>query len=321
VDPPDQALKTDSAIWSNEVSTYVKRRAGMEEGLKKVFPLILGQCTDSMRSKLEGFDTYATISGSFDTIELLKLIKTTVYKFQSQRHPALSIHQAKRQFYLIKQDRHVPNNIYMDQFRNNTNVIEHIGCIIGEEPTLLKIELDKQGLTATGASADEMEDATDVAKQQYLAIAFLAGADRAHYGKLLNELENSYLKGRDEYPTTLNAAYNLLVHYVNGMPSVANPINTDGVAFTVITDGENEQGTTLATDGKRGQKPPKDISHITCYNCNEKGHYSGTCPQPRRESGTQMLMAAAAAGEFDDNDDAGAHFSFCLVTQPRMDYK
>jgi hypothetical protein len=77
VDPPDQASKTDSAIWSNEVSTYVKRRAGMEEGLEKVFPLILGQCTDSMRSKLEGFDTYATISGSFDTIKLLKLIKTT----------------------------------------------------------------------------------------------------------------------------------------------------------------------------------------------------------------------------------------------------
>jgi hypothetical protein len=38
------------AIWSSEISAYVKRKAAMEEGLEKVFPLILGQCTDSMRA-------------------------------------------------------------------------------------------------------------------------------------------------------------------------------------------------------------------------------------------------------------------------------
>jgi hypothetical protein len=41
-DPPEKASKTDTAIWTNEVSTYVKRRAAMDEGLEKVFPLILG---------------------------------------------------------------------------------------------------------------------------------------------------------------------------------------------------------------------------------------------------------------------------------------
>jgi hypothetical protein len=150
----------------------------MEKGTEKVFPLILGQCTDSMRAKLEGFDTYDGISSSFDSIGLLKLIKSTVYKFQSQRHPALSIHQAKRRFYMIKQERHVTNSTYLDQFTNNTYVIEHIGGIIGEEPALLlRNQLDKRGLTVTGASSDEMENATSTTKQQYLAIAFLARAD------------------------------------------------------------------------------------------------------------------------------------------------
>jgi hypothetical protein len=151
----------------------------MEEGIEKVFPLILGQCTDSMRAKLEGFDTYDGICSSFDSIGLLKLTKSTVYKFQSQRHPARSIHQAKRQFDMIKQERHVTNSTYLDQFTNNTYVIEHIGGIIGEEPTLLLLrsQLDKRGLTVTGASSDEMENATSTTKQQYLAIAFLARAD------------------------------------------------------------------------------------------------------------------------------------------------
>jgi hypothetical protein len=97
-DPTEAASKTDMAIWSSEISTYVKRKAAMEEGLEKVFPLILGQCTDSMRVKLEGGNAYKQISKDFDTIALLKMIKNTVYKFQSQRHPALSIHHAKRQY-------------------------------------------------------------------------------------------------------------------------------------------------------------------------------------------------------------------------------
>jgi hypothetical protein len=129
-DRPEKATKTNSAIWSSEVSTYVKRRAGMEEGIEKVFPLILGQCTNSTSEKLKGFDTYDSISSSFDTIGLLKLIKSMVYKFRSQRHPALSIHQAKRKLYMIKQERHVTNSTYLEQFTNNTGVIEHIGGII-----------------------------------------------------------------------------------------------------------------------------------------------------------------------------------------------
>jgi hypothetical protein len=84
------------AIWTSEISTYVRRKVAVEDGLEKVFPLIMGQCTDSMRAKLEGEDEYNTITKDLDTIALLKMIKNTVYKFQSQRHPALSLHQAKR---------------------------------------------------------------------------------------------------------------------------------------------------------------------------------------------------------------------------------
>jgi hypothetical protein len=115
-----------------------------------------------------------------------------VYKFQSQQHPGLSIHTTRRHFYnILKQEKYVSNNDYLDMFANSTNVIEHIGGIIGQEPTLLKIELDKVGVTATTASDEEMADATNAAKQQYLAIAHLAGSDRPRYGKLLEDLENS----------------------------------------------------------------------------------------------------------------------------------
>jgi hypothetical protein len=44
------------------------------------------------------------------------------------------------------------------------------------------------------------------------------------------------------------------------------------VAFTNVGNNDNssEQDTTLTTDGK----PKKDLSYITCFNCNEQGHYA-----------------------------------------------
>ena len=33
----------------------------------------------------------------------------------------------------------------------------------------------------------------------------------------------------------------------------------------------------------RGSRDDKDLSHIECFNCGEKGHYSNKCPHPQRE--------------------------------------
>ena len=45
-----------------------------------------------------------------------------------------------------------------------------------------------------------------------------------------------------------------------------------------------------ATEGRRqsqsessGRFRPRDMSSVVCYNCSEKGHYSRTCPQPKKE--------------------------------------
>jgi hypothetical protein len=54
--------------------------------------------------------------------------------------------------------------------------------------------LNKEGVTAVVSASDEqMADSTTVAKQQYLAIAYLAGSDRSRYGKLLEDLKNPYI--------------------------------------------------------------------------------------------------------------------------------
>jgi len=71
-----------------------------------------------------------------------------------------------------------------------------------------------------------------------IAYGILIRADRGCHGKLIEEVENAFLKGNNDYPTTPTEAYDLLVNYQN-YSSNKRP-NTQGgldqVAF--ITEGK-----------------------------------------------------------------------------------
>jgi hypothetical protein len=51
------------------------------------------------------------------------------------------------------------------------------------------------------------------AKEKYLTVAFLSASDKSRYGKVLEDLENDFMKGTNNYLKTLTSAYNLMVNY------------------------------------------------------------------------------------------------------------
>ena len=65
-----------------------------------------------------------------------------------------------------------------------------------------------------------------------MAMAFISGSNRIKYGKLIEELENSYLKGNEnDYLKTVTDAYNLLLNYKND-PRNHSSGNTGGGIHT-----------------------------------------------------------------------------------------
>jgi hypothetical protein len=210
-----------------------------------------------MRTQLELLDTFGVIATNLDALELLKSIKNIVFNFQSQKYKPQALHEAKRRFYVLSQDRNMTVQVFLERYQNNIDVIEHCGGSIGVEPILVENILTELGLTMSTASTVEATAAGNVAQESYLASAFLLASDRTRYGKLLEDLENDYLQGRDNYPKTLTGAYNLLVNWKqnpNHFLRFTGPSN-DGVAFT-NTDGSKEEGSgvALATDGKNATK-------------------------------------------------------------------
>ena len=91
------------------------------------------------------------------------------------------------------------------------------------------------------------------AQGQYLAIAYLLGANRAQYRKLIENLENDFLR-QNNYPKTVTAAYNLLTNWKqdpHNVMQVLGPAN-DGVLFAnADMEGQDDQGVALANNGKK----------------------------------------------------------------------
>jgi Zinc knuckle len=106
------------------------------------------------------------------------------------------------------------------------------------------------------------------ARDHYLGFVFVMAADKGRYGKILEEMENSYIQGVNKYPKTLNEAHTLLTYCKNA------PMNNKGV-------GNDSDGVAFTQSGER--RRGRVLSNITCYTCGKKGHISTHCPNKGNE--------------------------------------
>ena len=94
--PPAGADDTDRRIWEKEVDKYVKQRGFFRENMKSVSALILGQCTDLIRSKLSRNEKFDKIDEDSRPLDLLSFIKKAIsFNWQSKKFPALAMLDAE----------------------------------------------------------------------------------------------------------------------------------------------------------------------------------------------------------------------------------
>jgi hypothetical protein len=272
-DPPDDATKTQLRMWEKKVDEFVKRQLQLEENIQTLYSLVWGQCTDIMHQKIEALDVFTNMSEDKDGLELLRAIKDITYNFQSQKKLSQALHKSKRRYYTLMQGKHVTTQAYLEQYQNVVDVLEHSGAHVGLEPGLMLEFADKRE-----KSVEELteEDEAEI-KERYHGVAFLLGSDRNRFGKLIEDLENEFLRGHDNFPRSLTNAYHLLTNWKcdpRNTLCAMGPTN-DGVSF--MNDGAYDaESINLLHDGKGITKklPMVNKSNITCCRCNQKGHYA-----------------------------------------------
>ena len=82
------------------------------------------------------------------------------------------------------------------------------------------------------ATPDKIALARERAGEEFQAILFLSKANTKEYGLLLIDLHNRFAGDDDQYPETLNEAYDRLVNYINPLKGHATITSQEsGMAF------------------------------------------------------------------------------------------
>jgi hypothetical protein len=315
--PEDHAAdagKTVVRIWEKTVNEHVKRTLYLEENIKSLYSLVWGQCSNVVRQKVEANNKFAEIASRGDGLQLLTILKGISFHFQSQKYLSHSIHKAMKCYYNCSQGRFATTQAYMEHFQNVLEVVTTSGgSVAGHKGVEDELIAGLPGeVTRATITPEQLKKVQEDTVTRSTAIAFLLGCDRSRYGKLVEDLENDFLQGRNNYPTTVVAAYNLLTNWKQENRAGWRTPTADGVAFA------------NADDGKKTVK-----RNVTCHKCGVKGHNATDCPDLAAEravgntkahTGTTLLMAGIDDGEFDEDDKASFTFVNHGVTcQVRLD--
>jgi hypothetical protein len=305
---PDTATAYEKRIWEKRVDKMIEEEYRLKDITSRAYAIVWGQCSDALREKVKAHKSYKSAHKAGNVVQLLQIIKTEMFTFQTQKYGPQAMHEAKRRFYMMRQDKHTSVQQYYESFINTVEVIEHCGGDIGTDRSLVTEMLG--GRDRVIASDEVIADAERLAKEKYLACAFILGADKTRYGRLLEDLENSFTQGSDKFPKNMTDAYNILVNWKQ------NPQN-----YLRVVDGSSD-GAMFVTDGIQSTESSGFAGK--CWLCKETGHRKNECPlkaeATEQQSGMQLLINAVAVEDDDDTTNCGFMFNM-VETRVNEDLK
>ena len=288
--------KTEALIFEKQINRYILREELLNNNITKVFSLVWGQCTDTLKAKLESTNNWKDIQKNKDALQLLKEIKNIIFKFEDESYPMHSLFKANESVYLIKQQEDESNVKYYERFCNAVEAAEQYGACFGvDEATLMTDEEYRELSQRQQQSKAEKDKAKKRVKEKYLAYIFINKLDANKYGNLKKELQNDYAKGKNNYPGTVLEAYKLLTNYRyekrNGNSNYFRRGNQNALAFNQTGNNGNQNN----RNNKR---------EIKCYNCGEIGHIAPKCPKKKETQNTNVEGETASTGTNNNNDES-----------------
>jgi hypothetical protein len=258
----------DQAIFSEDIRQFVKDKAAIVAAMKALYSVIWGQCSKTLGSKLKGDADYNTTSADADSLSLLKAVRAEMTGFKKRNYLSHSVHSIISKFYNIAQGKR-SNQEFYDEFNNLVAAVGECGARLGKHQTIYREVISEIAQDDTNPKPEEKTKAhSSLSREQYLAVAFLLGANQNRYGLLLEEIENEYLRNREEsskvrsYPLTVADAYEYLENYKKNPRNIQRLMgNVDpgpsGMAFAQ----KGESGENQNERNSRSKRPPASTNN------------------------------------------------------------
>jgi len=271
--------------WEMRYKMYLNCEETLRENITKIYGLTIGQCTPALRSTLKSDPDYKNKSSTYDSLWLLQKLRVLTAGVDTAANPSFSLNEQILFFFNTRQGQNESDDDYLMRFNSRTHVLEMSGR---DHMFLSEKVLGKAINTASDIEIAE-------SREKFRVMCFLQRADKGRYGELLDDLKKGMFVGRDEYPTTVARAYDLLLHTSK---KIGYRRNRQRYSQGQRNGGQSSFAFTQKAD-KNANHKNEDVAGmdgvlhegVRCYQCQRQGHYSSQCPDNEGKSKVGHTMS------------------------------
>ena len=233
---------------------------------------LVRQCSRAIRDRVEAAAEWPAINNQSDVLELLKLIRKSLYNRATTRQGTHTLLDAENALHQFRQTKKMTVSEYAEKLKALVEVHEHLGGEPGTSRARLLEQVDEPSeleiptkLAAAKASA----------REEYMATLLLARSDPRRFAVLVADVHNEHTRGLDGYPDTFSRAYDMLVNYKSPFRTSRFQQQDGGLAFYQEEDDSGPgQGRTSGRAG-RGRGRGRGTGH--------GGRGGRGCGRPRQQ--------------------------------------
>jgi hypothetical protein len=189
--------------WDRDYSHYLQQHELYRLNKGKVFVIILGQCTLTVKNRLKSLGTdYAQLQSNDDLLGLLTAIRNIALANPNIQNPYWGAAHALKRLATVTQQNDESLLAFYKRWINARDVAElQWGPMY---PTKLATTKTVESETdeTEGMVSELVEDNSAEVRNKFQASLYLASVNMSKHGKVIDELQHQYINKQDNYPST-----------------------------------------------------------------------------------------------------------------------
>ena len=273
------------AMKTEEVKKHIRRISVLEENKVTLYGVVWGQCSTALQELIKTDPDFEKRDKDFDSIWLLKKCKLVSSGVDDRANKYNTLLKAITQMCNIRQQPYESN----DSYRTRLDALVLTLELSGGKHMLCSDELIEPK-DPDQPTEQEIKDEEEKMK----AMILIVRADPNRFSALQSSLEEGVFLNRDEYPTTVTTAYELLQKTCPEVPG-ASPSrgwrfgrnkgrNKKSHEHSALSFAQHKEGLVPGRDGKTH-------AHVVYFSCNKPGHYKNQCPSTKDVSFAQFVLS------------------------------